>query len=314
MSALSSATHPALVPPGHGSRMPINPGRSRLTSSDSGPRAQHQLDTFIRAAVGPYQVTRNASQAHGTARIVVIQADAGARFVVKQHADPAAGRRELRAYRHWVPALAGQAPQLCAADDELHALVLTFATGDPGRADTAAQLEAGALLRRFHDSEPPQSRNRFVPRILEELTDALERGPHLFDAEETQFVQAQIHAWEGSPTPELVPCHLDYVPRNWLMPPDRAELQLIDFAGARRHVWSYDLARLYFGRWRAVPELMDAFLSGYGRPLGGDDLELLRRCVTHQAVRALVRDRQHVPASRRQRFRRIVRTIMDGDR
>lgn len=189
MSALSSATHPALVPPGHGSRMPINPGRSRLTSSDSGPRAQHQLDTFIRAAVGPYQVTRNASQAHGTARIVVVQADAGARFVVKQHADPAAGRRELRAYRHWVPVLAGQAPQFCDADDELHALVLTFVPGDPRRADPTAQLEAGALLRRFHDSEPPQSRNRFVPRILEELTDALERGPHLFDAEETQFVQ-----------------------------------------------------------------------------------------------------------------------------
>jgi hypothetical protein len=59
---------------------------------------------------------------------------------------------------------------------------------------------------------------------------------------------------------------------------------------------------------------MDAFLAGYGRPLSDAGLDLLRRCATHTAVRALVRDRQHVQPTRRQRFRRIVRAIMDGDR
>jgi hypothetical protein len=91
-------------------------------------------------------------------------------WFAKRHRERDRYEAEVTAYRQWVPALSGHAPRLHAADDLRSAIIVSAvprragavacpdlcALPDTDRlAEQALQREAGVLLRRFHDAQPP---------------------------------------------------------------------------------------------------------------------------------------------------------------
>ena len=115
--------------------------------------------TAIQAAletarlIGPCEITEILGPA-----VARISARGGEEYVVKKHADRDKHDREVHAYQHWIPALGSSAPQLVAVDAQALIIVTTALDGRPypGPLTAAAHHHAGAILRRFHDAEPPR--------------------------------------------------------------------------------------------------------------------------------------------------------------
>src|SRR5438874_1897717 len=102
--------------------------------------------------LGPCDVT--AVLAGAVARVATAS---GEELVVKQHQSRHLHQREVHAYRHWTRALGPSAPRLVAVDDPAMIIVTSPLPGSPasGELTPSVHRQAGALLRRFHDAEPP---------------------------------------------------------------------------------------------------------------------------------------------------------------
>jgi thiamine kinase-like enzyme len=72
---------------------------------------------------------------------------------------------------------------------------------------------------------------------------------------------------------QLVPCHRDYSPRNWLVSEARGQLQwaLIDFERARLDLRYADFHRMWPDVWKERPARRAAFFDGYGSELSSDE-------------------------------------------
>lgn len=254
-------------------------------------RPDTDLDDFVRDVLGEYSVRADLSQPHGLARVLEVDDRSGRRCVVKQHQRRADWVREVRAYREWAPAIAPHAPQLLGVSRPCSALVLSAARGRPGPADAAAHRVAGVLLRRLHDAVPRTYEANFGLRRAEQMDRWAREGRELLTDSEHRFISAVVPDWLDVSGP-LVACHFDYTPRNWLQDPGGDTLTVIDFAGARRHLWTQDLVRLHLGLWRDKPSLREALLDGYGRRLDDADEVDLRRCAITTAGRMLVGSRR----------------------
>jgi Choline/ethanolamine kinase len=239
--------------------------------------------------IGPCEIT----QVFGPA-VARISARDGKEYVVKKHADRDKHDREVHAYRQWTPALGSSAPQLVAADAQALAIVTTALDSPPypGPLTMSAHHQAGTILRRFHDAEPP--------RPLPDYRDWLRDRAHYWTARAKPFLSpadlgnasAHLVALQQAADPDGVPCHLDFQPRNWLLSPTAA-LYLVDFEHARTDLPLRDLVRLRFRVWPARPDLKDVFLNGYGRDLTGSDTETLQHLGTLDALTAIARGHQN---------------------
>lgn len=233
--------------------------------------------------------------ATGTSNTVIrIRAPDGRTYIAKQHADPVKYDREVRVYLRWAPGLGQHAARLIATDEELRIVLVTALPGHPHRptgdleVDGPVHRQAGALLRRLHSAEPPAPLPHFARWIHTRLSWWLERSAQLLTGEEQALVRRHVDALATLPTPDGVPCHLDYQPRNWLID-DAAGIGIIDFEHARVDVAARDLVRLTFRHWRTQPALRDAFFYGYGRHLGDEEERVLIHCAALDAVTAITR-------------------------
>ncbi|MFC4951050.1 aminoglycoside phosphotransferase family protein [Pseudonocardia sp. GCM10023141] len=116
------------------------------------------------------------------------------------------------------------------------------------------------------------------------------------NAEQRALVQAA--SWELPELAEQLPLvyqHGDYSTRNWLWDTDSGHHGLIDFAMARHGTAVEEFVWLCGAVWATRPDLKDAYLTGYGRPLSDTEERLLRLLTTRLAVSylnsGLVKDR-----------------------
>jgi hypothetical protein len=250
------------------------------------------LQAALEAAarlIGPCEIAEVLSPA-----VARISARDGKEYVVKKHANSDKHDREVHAYQHWTPALGSSAPQLVAADAQALTIVTTALDGrpHPGPLTAAAHHQAGAILRRFHEAEPP----RPLPGYRDWLRDRADywtaRARPLLRAADLGSASAHLAALQQAADPDGVPCHLDFQPRNWLLGP-AAGLYLVDFEHARTDLPLRDLVRLRFRMWPTRPGLKEAFLNGYGRDLTGPDTETLQHLGALEALTAIARGHQN---------------------
>lgn len=214
-------------------------------------------------------------------------------FVVKQHGTRAKHDREVHAYRHWTASLGPSAPKLIAADSAAMTIVITTLPGQPCSDDPAAAIhhQAGALLRRFHDTEPPRRLLWFPGWLDDRIRHWTSQVKTLLASEDAAVVDGHLIALKTIGVPHGFPCHLDFQPRNWLVDESR-NLSVIDFEHARTDLLARDFVRLRFRVWPSRPELRDAFFDGYGRRLTEAENELVWHLGALDALTALARGRQ----------------------
>jgi Ser/Thr protein kinase RdoA (MazF antagonist) len=83
----------------------------------------------------------------------------------------------------------------------------------------------------------------------------------------------------------LVPCHGDFIPRNWLVADDGKWVGVIDFEHSRYDAPEADLAFLWDGELAELPDHRTALLRGYG----GLDEWGRRRLTALRVVTAIAR-------------------------
>lgn len=270
------------------------------------------LDGWVERVVGPYRLVADRSWDNGDAHVVEIRGADGVTWFVKAHRHAHHYAREVDAYRRWVPALGGHAPSLRGHDAGLSVLLLSGVPGTPGTPDNttpAIQHQAGRLLRALHDAEPPVPWPGFAHEQRAKFDRWAGRAAALLERRCVDFVASQLATFTGV-TPDAVPCHLDYSPRNWLVAD--SVVYVIDFEFARRHCWQQDLSRLFFGEWQTDPAAREAFLDGYGRTLAGDDLALLLALGAASAMSTVVWAREHGDAAFEAAGRRNLAALMAG--
>ena len=214
-------------------------------------------------------------------------------FIVKQHGTRSKHDREVHAYRHWTASLGPSAPRLIAADSAAMTIVITTLPGQPCSDDPAAAIhhQAGALLRRFHDTEPPRRLPWFPGWLDDRVRHWTSQAKTLLTAEDAAVVDSHLSALRTIGVPYGFPCHLDFQPRNWLVD-ESGNLALIDFEHARTDLPARDFVRLRFRVWPSRPDLHDAFFNGYGRRLTDAEDELVWHLGALDALTALARGRQ----------------------
>jgi Ser/Thr protein kinase RdoA (MazF antagonist) len=214
----------------------------------------------------------------------------GREYVVKKHASQAKHDREVHAYRRWTAALGTAAPELIAVDSEALAIVTTVMPGQP-RPDalTARHFsQAGQLLRRFHDAEPPRALPWYRDWLRDRSAHWTARAAPFLPARDLDMAADHLAALQEAPVTAGVPCHLDFQARNWLLG-QAGDISLIDFEHSRIDFPLRDLVRLSFRVWPAHPDLRDAFLASYGQSVSAADADILRHLGALDALAAIAR-------------------------
>lgn len=240
-----------------------------------------------RRVLGSCEVTAVLGEA-----VVRVRDARGQEFVVKQHGSRSKHDREVHAYRHWTAALGPSAPRLITADSATMTIVITTLPGQLCSDPTAAiHHQAGALLRRFHGTEPARKLPWFPGWFDNRVRHWTSQARTLLAAEDAAVVDSHLTALRMIGVPHGVPCHLDFQPRNWLLD-ESGNLALIDFEHARTDLPARDFVRLRFRVWPSRPDLHDAFFDGYGRRLTDAEGELVWHLGALDALTALARGRQ----------------------
>ncbi|HZT66580.1 MAG TPA: phosphotransferase [Acidimicrobiales bacterium] len=241
------------------------------------------------------------------AAVVELLDQAGTRMFAKQHRGADRYRRELTAYQRWVPALGARAPRVLASHDAAQLLVVSAVPGAPPRnwRDSEVLVQAGRALATLHAAEDLGRLEDVVPAKQAELDYWLRRGPGLVDRPMVDRLRCLLASLEPCPAPDLVPCHGDFSPRNWLV--DHGRLGVIDFGEAGPGAWVTDLGRVLFG-WRLPPDGVEPLLDGYGRRPTDDELALLRATYAASIPGHIVWAREH----RNNKFEASSRQLLDS--
>jgi hypothetical protein len=274
----------------------------------------HELAlAFAAEVLGACRLVGDRSWPARTSTVLEVATDDGARWFVKVHHDAGRHAAEVRALLDWAPALDDRAPRLVAHDAERLAVVLSALPGvSPDGLTPAVEQrvhqQAGALLRRFHDAEPPRlDVDGATPRVAAYRHWTSRAPDGLLDAADLAFAEPFIDVAMGLPAVAVVPTHGDWSPRNWLLDDDR--LAIIDFERSERSWWTKDLERLEAGAWIGRPDLRDAFLDGYGRALQDHERQALRAAMVLGQVTSVVWADEHgdeaFAAKSRENLRRL---------
>jgi Ser/Thr protein kinase RdoA (MazF antagonist) len=256
----------------------------------------NRLRNFADDVLGSCEVIEDSSWPHRMSSVWRLRDASGAEWFLKRHRDRERYDTELMAYRTWVPALTGKAPQLRAFSAPLQAIILSAVPGEPaswpaeqrGQQGTdstreqAVQREAGRTLRRLHGAQPAVPWPDFAAAKMEFFNSLRPAAAGLLTRHELDAARTEVAALASVPAPAQVPCHHDYTPRNWVV--QGGALSVIDFEWSGPDAWLADLARLHLGIWPTRPDLREAFLEGYGRPLHAADHMTLRGCAVLTGV------------------------------
>jgi Ser/Thr protein kinase RdoA (MazF antagonist) len=251
----------------------------------------HLVGTALEA---PVTLVADHSWSHGEATVLEVHDAGGTPWIVKRVRQPQAFEREVRALRDWAPLLGdGRAPRLLTTRDEHSLLVMSRLPGRAGTASTAAEYrQAGRLIRRLHDAEPATPDSDYPARATHDLDGWLHKVPGVITSKEVDFVRRQIALMDSMPPALAGPIHNDNQPRNWLCDVD-ATVRVIDFGKAKRDLRLRDLERMWQAEWRGRPDLRDAYLDGYGRPLTDADERMLLCISAFTAATTILWARAH---------------------
>lgn len=174
--------------------------------------------------------------------------------------------REITAHeRHTAPLVERTAaPRLVGASREANLLVTEYlpgrlVEGAPAEYERDTYVEAGRLLRLFHDQDArsdPDAERTATERALAWLD-----AEHRIAQAAERAARAVLRAYRPPPL-SVVPTHGDWQPRNWLV--DDGRIIVIDFGRFAFRPAASDLCRLAAQQWRTDPALELAFLEGYG--------------------------------------------------
>ncbi|MET7828936.1 NUDIX domain-containing protein [Streptomyces sp. NPDC005386] len=239
---------------------------------------------FAEQAVGRIARWTDTSWAREESRVWRVHGVQGGTWYVKAHQNERFHNREVRGLRTWAPALGAAAPRLVAADEALRAVVITALPGRPLHgAVLAPERERkvfnriGALARRIHQASPPRlAPADSGPAMAKAIRHLAGARYHLLPGDE-KFVRDLVRQAKDLPPLEWVETHGDFQLRNILHDPgpraddDEAEdpgsfVAVIDLERSEPGPAVRDLVRLS-DAWHGRPDLLAAFLAGYGRPL-----------------------------------------------
>lgn len=292
--------------------MTVVSGEENPTSPTEGIVVRHQLEAFAEQVLGPCRTVRECSWPHRGPCVLEIRDAEDTVWYAKAHRYEDNHLRELTAYQRWVPALQPHAPTLRASDADQRMLLFSAVPGSPLQGvDVEVHHRAGVLLRRLHAAENLPSDPGYAASKQAELERWAARSDGLLDARELDFARAELRSLAELPAADLVPCHLDYSPRNWLVVGER--VSIIDFEWAKPEVWVNDLARLFFGPWRRRPELRESFLDGYGRSLEDADVTFLLANHAFTTVWQLIWSHHHDNHSFATSTRQLLHALMRRD-
>ncbi|MBO0834193.1 MAG: aminoglycoside phosphotransferase family protein [Actinobacteria bacterium] len=280
---------------------------------------------FAGQVLGPCELEQDCSWAHGMSAVLLLRDARGVSWFAKRHRERDRYEAEVSAYREWVPALGGHAPRLHAADDLRSAIIVSAVPGEPvpwpaadlwaltdtrRLAEEVLQREAGVLLRRLHDAQPPLPWDNLGADKIAEFDALMPMASQLLGKRDLALARAAVETLSGLPFPGQVPCHRDYTPRNWLV--KNGVQYVIDFEHARLDVWLADLARLHLGIWSDRPDLKDAFLAGYGRQLSDTDRAILKGVAALTATWLVVKAREMRRPALEDAFRTALRRLLQA--
>lgn len=241
---------------------------------------KQELRAWAERTIGPIAVLEDRSRAFGRMSLVWrLETVDGGEFYLKRHEGRRLYERELIAVRDWLPRLPEGARQMTvpmiATADELDAMIFEAAPGEiVEEAElTSAELQAayqmaGAFAAALHAL--PCEGCGPAPGYEAELLASVERwlpDPDAgFTEDEQRWARETVHADGAFDDVELVPAHMDYSPRNWLLHRRDGALWLyvIDWERARPAPWVEDVQRMAEDHWFHDPSLREAFFLGYG--------------------------------------------------
>ena len=240
--------------------------------------------------VGPCTVVSGDIRGHGRSEVCKLHAPSG-HYYLKIHRQRPRWEGEVHAYEQWASAFGGLTPRLIAAHEQEPLALLVSEL--PGELMLHAQISApqqvqawraaGRALAALHDlstgewfgpclrsgapaETPVGDAEAYVSRAFDHWTDRGIRAECL-DKEELSIIRAARDLIPAFADERPVPCHRDYGPDNWLVTGDGVWAGTIDFELAYWDVRVADFSRYPNWEWMDRPELLAAFLDGYGRPL-----------------------------------------------
>ena len=275
-----------------------------MTIEPPSPDLLEALRRFADRTIGPIAAVDDRSRSFGRMSLVWhLETAEGRRYYLKRHEERRLFERELHALRDWLPRLPEGARQMTvpplAVADDLDAIILEAAPGeiveDAALADherQAAYQMAGAFAAALHAL--PCEGCGPAPGYADQLLASMERwlpDPEAnFTEEEQRWARETVRAGGAFEDVRLVPAHMDYSPRNWLIHRDDGALWLhvIDWERARPAPWVEDVQRMAEDHWHADPATRDAFFLGYGRePTEVEERQLRALVVVNGAIGAI---------------------------
>ena len=237
------------------------------------------LRAFAEHTIGRIVDLEDRSRTFGRLSLVWrLEAADGRQYYLKRHEERRLFERELRAFRDWLRRLPEGArqmtvPVVATADD---AMLFEAAPGEivedadlTSEERHAAYQLAGAFAAALHalPCEGFGATADYGPQLLASAERWLALPGAGFTEELRRWSRDLLRADGAFARVDLVPAHMDYSPRNWLLHrQDRALwLNVVDWERARPAPWVEDVQRMAEDHWHADPAARDAFFRGYGR-------------------------------------------------
>ncbi|MFD7537506.1 phosphotransferase [Streptomyces sp. NPDC059819] len=269
-----------------GDRIAFDPAADRLRivadvaePASSAGRPDAAVVDFVERAVGRVAQWTDTSWARAESRVWRIRTVQGGTWYVKIHQNSRFHEREVRGLRTWAPALGAAAPRLVAAQRSLQAVILTAVPGRPLHGtvlspdrERQAFRRIGALVRRIHQSRPPQPAPPGSGPAVAKAERHLDGAQSQLMPGDAEFVRSLVQQAQALEPLEWVETHGDLQLRNLLIssPTDTRGsdtfVGVIDLERSEPGPAVRDLVRLS-DAWADRPDLRDAFQAGYGRAL-----------------------------------------------
>jgi aminoglycoside phosphotransferase len=266
-----------------------HPRGTTMTDDETRDETHAEILAWSQSVLGPCEVVSGDARFHGRTTVSKLRARGGDAYL-KIHADRATWEPEAHGYEQWASAFGAQTPKLLGVYDAGPFAILTSDMGGSNLEDAAlspekqrdAWRDAGRALVALHDhavgthfgtptrdgsvATPGADAVEYIAAEFVDLMGRAEQTGWLSPGERAvvERARALIPAFEGErPTP----CHRDYCPVNWIVDANGAWLGVIDYEFARWDVRVTDFSRYPDWDWMLRPDLTDAFMTGYGRPL-----------------------------------------------
>lgn len=265
------------------------------------------LLNWCTSILGPHQIVSSAQRPDARSATSRLRTRSGGCYL-KVHRDRAMWAREVHAYEQWAPVFGPYAPSLLAVREEPPlALLIGELKGQileqvqlPVEQERSAWRTAGQYLARLHalpggrffgpcdrrGASADQAADDAVEYVTGDLAREIERAAcaGLIDRAEQATLCAALERTPVFAGERPLPCHRDYTPYNWLVTAEGAWAGVIDFEFAYWDVRAAEFSRYPDWEWIERPDLVEALLEGYGRPLTPREKE---QCLVARAQYAL---------------------------